>query len=143
MIHEIITQQYKNRQRRLLVPFGDDFKFKRAALQFSQMDQLMREINDHPEKYHARLRYSVVEDYFDDVFSEAAQSQLSSSSLSLTKPPLVYPIYRGDFLPYADNIDSYWTGYFSSRSHLKSMAWQVLVFSDFRILLISDRLKYI
>ena len=24
--------------------------------------------------------------------------------------PIAYPVYTGDFLPYADNADSYWTG---------------------------------
>lgn len=94
--------------QRLLVPWGDDFKFQNAELQFSHMDLLMKHVNDNVDRYGMRLRYSILNDYFDDVLAEAAESQR------------VVPLYSADFFPYADNGDSYWTGYFTSRSHLKA-----------------------
>jgi hypothetical protein len=72
-----------------LVPFGDDFKYKvcnklhmslnvndraqRAGLQFTNIEKLMAEINANPAKYGVRMRYSIVEDYFDDVFRDATE----------------------------------------------------------------------
>jgi hypothetical protein len=44
----------------------------------------------------------------------------------------VYPKYVGDFFPYADNADSYWTGYFSSRSQLKGSCALVVVLCMFK-----------
>ena len=45
-----------------MVPFGDDFKFKRASHQFGQMDQIIAEINGNPDVYaNLHLQYSVIE----------------------------------------------------------------------------------
>jgi hypothetical protein len=92
------------------VPFGDDFKFRNAEVQFQNMDQLvLLHQRQQPPRSACSVRYSNVEDYFDDV--HARRRRLARVTV---------PLYTGDFLPYADNGDAYWTGYFTSRSHLKA-----------------------
>ena len=93
------------RTRHLLVPFGDDFKFKNAERQFSNMDRLMEVINSNPSQYGMKIQYSTLSDYF------------AAVAASGVKFPLVA---GGDFFPYADNEDSYWTGYYTTRPLLKA-----------------------
>lgn len=93
------------RTRHLLVPFGDDFKFKNAERQFSNMDRLMDVINSNPAQYGMKIQYSTLSDYF------------AAVAASGVKFPLVA---GGDFFPYADNEDSYWTGYYTTRPLLKA-----------------------
>lgn len=90
----------------LLVPFGDDFKFKSADRQFQNMDRLIDHINGlaSGQQYRGmRIRYSTLTDYFEAV--SGAQEK--------------FPVLTGDFFPYADNEDSYWTGYYTTRPLLK------------------------
>ncbi|KAL6080566.1 Alpha-mannosidase 2 [Balamuthia mandrillaris] len=89
----------------LLVPFGDDFKFRKADTQFSNMDMLIEYINAHSDEYNLDIRYATVSEYFDAVHQEQA----------------AFPLYKGDFFPYADNKDSYWTGYYTTRPRLKRL----------------------
>ncbi|KAL9652227.1 hypothetical protein ABK040_011887 [Willaertia magna] len=90
----------------LLVPFGDDFKFKSADRQFSNMDRLIDYINKRNSG--VTVQYSTVTDYFEAL----------SQDFKDTK----YPVVKHDFVPYADNSDSYWTGYFTSLPNLKRAA---------------------
>lgn len=106
-----LAKELKNRAEayrtpNLLVTFGDDFKFQRAEHQFSNMDLLIGEINKG--NYGVKIQYATLSEYFDAVF--AAKKD--------------FPLYKGDFFPYADNSDSYWTGYYTTRPKLKGLTRQ-------------------
>lgn len=106
---EILVQSLRQRaesyrSNQLLVPWGDDFKFQNAEIQFSNMDKLIEYINSSPN-FNMQIKYSTLSGYFDSL---RENSQVS------------YPYYEGDFYPYADNEDSYWTGYYTSRPSLKA-----------------------
>ena len=92
--------------KHLLVTFGDDFKFKNAALQFQNMDLIIKNINSN-QGLGVHIRYSTLSEYFQAVHSDAHRKSVA------------FPFHRGDFFPYADNGDSYWTGYYSTRPNLK------------------------
>jgi len=92
------------RTRHLLVPFGDDFKFKAADRQFGNMDKIIAYVNSNPSAYRMRIQYSTLSDYF--------------SAVAAANVP--FPVIQGDFFPYADNEDSYWTGYYTTRPLLKA-----------------------
>ena len=80
------------RHRHLLVPFGDDFKFRNAELQFSNMGRLVRHIQEHSQEMGVWAQFSTLSDYFAAAHSEGQ-----------------FPSLQGDFMPYADNEQSYWT----------------------------------
>ena len=81
------------RHRHLLVPFGDDFKFRNAELQFGNMGKLVRYIQQNSHQLgNVWIRFSTLTDYFS---AAAAEGQ--------------FPSLQGDFMPYADNEQSYWT----------------------------------
>jgi len=93
------------RSNNLLVTFGDDFKFMNAEKQFSNMEQLIDYINQQRATWNVNIKFSTVSEYFDSVFQSKTQ----------------FTEYRGDFYPYADNEDSYWTGYYTTRPKLKRL----------------------
>jgi alpha-mannosidase II len=104
------TRSSSFKTRHLLVPFGDDFKFKNAERQFANMDRLMEAINKDTSNTYGgmKVQYSTLSDYFAAVSKESSQGQGVS-----------FPVLTGDFFPYADNEDSYWTGYYTTRPQLK------------------------
>ena len=53
------------------------------------------------------IKYSTPQRYFDALHEESESAKIK------------YPLYVGDFFPYADNEDSYWTGYFTSKPKIK------------------------
>lgn len=89
----------------LLVPFGDDLRFAAADKQFTNMEKLMRNINENVEG--VEIRFSTASEYFASV-----RQTLAVTSMKL-------PLFQGDFYPYADNAQSYWSGVFSSRPLFK------------------------
>ena len=80
------------RHRHLLVPFGDDFKFRNAELQFSSMTRIIEFVQQREAELGVSIRFSTLSDYFTAAASEGQ-----------------FPSLQGDFLPYADNEQSYWT----------------------------------
>lgn len=57
--------------RRVLVPFGDDFKFQDAALQFSNMDRIVRRINMNATQFGVNVTYSTLSEYFVALHADA------------------------------------------------------------------------
>lgn len=88
-----------------MIPFGDDFKFKDAEIQFSNMDKIIGlsflliilkyqdYINNKMEGVH--IRYATPSEYFASLFKYHHETH--------------FPVYQHDFFPYADNSNSYWT----------------------------------
>ena len=100
------------RTNQLLVPWGDDFKFRNAQHQFSQMDQIINEVMARPDEYDMTISYSTLSDYFKAVHQEAKAAS----------PAIAFPVYGDDFFPYADNGDSYWTGFYTTRPVMKAVS---------------------
>jgi hypothetical protein len=90
------------RHRHLLVPFGDDFKFRNAELQFGNMGRIVRYIQEHSAELGVWAQFSTLSDYFSGAQKDGQ-----------------FPSLQGDFMPYADNEQSYWTGYYTTRPLLK------------------------
>ena len=95
----------------LLVLLGDDFRYIDAAEWSQQHDNYMLlfdYMNTQPE-WNIHARFGTFSDYFD-----ALESRLEEDKQEL-------PTVAGDFFPYNDFADHYWTGYFTSRPHYKRM----------------------
>eukprot|EP01119_Soliformovum_irregulare_P019887 TRINITY_DN6388_c0_g1_i4.p1 TRINITY_DN6388_c0_g1~~TRINITY_DN6388_c0_g1_i4.p1 ORF type:complete len:1028 (+),score=331.23 TRINITY_DN6388_c0_g1_i4:166-3084(+) len=100
------------RTNQLMVPWGDDFKFQNADIQYDNMGKLIEHINSNIDKYHVKIQYSTLSRYFD-----AVKNMVESG----IPHKVEFSAYYGDFFPYADNEDSYWTGYYTTRPQLKGM----------------------
>ena len=68
------------RTSHLLVPFGDDFKFKNAGKQFQNMDKIINGINN---KGDMSIQYSTLSEYFDAVNEEATDKSIE------------FPLFKG------------------------------------------------
>lgn len=82
----------------MLMPFGCDFTFANAAMNFENMDKLITYFNAH-NTANMTMLYSTPGQYID-----ALQAQ-----------NLTWPTKYDDMFPYADNPQDFWTGYFASR----------------------------
>lgn len=107
------SQLYKNNV--LLIPLGDDFRYDKAEEWDQQHDnyqQLFNYINKKTE-LNAEIRFGTLSDYFDALRGRA--NKTGSSFLS------GFPVLSGDFFPYADRDDHYWSGYYTSRPFYKRL----------------------
>lgn len=86
----------------MLVPFGCDFTYANARMNFDQMDKLIKYFNEH-NTANITLMYSTPGAYID----------------SLHKQNLTWPVKYDDMFPYSDNPQDYWAGYFTSRQAAK------------------------
>jgi len=91
-----------------LLHAGDDFSYTHAKQYFNKVDELNKELeNEGKERgYNTSAIYSTVYDYFEGIHS-----------LNIT-----YGLFKGDFLPFQEPFtgwEDFWTGYYSTRLHLK------------------------
>jgi len=85
----------------IMIKMGADFVYENAISWYNNIDKLIEAINSKDERFH--LFYSTP-----DIYTEAR-----------AKEDLTWTTKTDDFFPYADCAHCYWTGYFTSRPHLK------------------------
>ncbi|CAA3024604.1 alpha-mannosidase At3g26720-like isoform X1 [Olea europaea subsp. europaea] len=95
-----LLQANVTRTNHIMWTMGTDFRYQYATSWFRQMDKFI-----HYVKMDGRVNalYSTPSIYTDA--KHAANEQ--------------WPLKTGDFFPYADHENAYWTGYFTSRPALK------------------------
>jgi hypothetical protein len=102
---------YKSGADHILFPFGCDFMFKHADRMYGNMSKVIDYINNNEKSYNLNVKYSKVSEYMNAIFPTNSP-----------QPNYQFTKIGGDFFPYADNIESFWTGYFVSRAEVKNMA---------------------
>ncbi|XP_013400341.1 alpha-mannosidase 2x [Lingula anatina] len=118
MKSQILLEQYRKKaslykSNVLLVPLGDDFRYLKAEewdLQYTNYQRLFQYMNSRPG-WNVQARFGTLTDYFNALY-ERVEVQPGS-----TVPG--FPVLSGDFFPYSDLGQSYWTGYFTSRPFYK------------------------
>eukprot|EP01119_Soliformovum_irregulare_P005383 TRINITY_DN1714_c0_g1_i1.p1 TRINITY_DN1714_c0_g1~~TRINITY_DN1714_c0_g1_i1.p1 ORF type:complete len:977 (+),score=300.90 TRINITY_DN1714_c0_g1_i1:52-2982(+) len=101
--NQVRRRAWSNQTPNLLVPFGCDFQFENAHMEFKNMDRLIDYLNANSDVYNLNVFYSTPTTYMEAVHAAGH----------------TWEVKTGDFLPYADDPHSYWSGYYSSRSALK------------------------
>ncbi|XP_071080920.1 alpha-mannosidase 2-like [Haliotis cracherodii] len=91
----------------LLVPHGDDFRYSSPSewnKQLTNLEKMFTFMNSKTD-FHIKIEFGTLSDYF--------------SALEKDKPHFThespFPSLSGDFFPYTDRSDQYWSGYFTSR----------------------------
>jgi len=97
-----MQQGYKTSH--LMHTAGEDFHYLAAAINFKNYDKLFSYIQS-VSGYNVNLAYSTPSEYIRSIY------------------PLgqTYPTKSDDFFPYANVINAYWTGYFTSRTAVKGL----------------------
>ncbi|XP_074275155.1 putative alpha-mannosidase At5g13980 [Silene latifolia] len=95
-----LSQANVTRTNHIMWTMGTDFKYQYAHTWFRQMDKFIHYVNLDGR---VNALYSTPSIYTDAKY--AANE--------------AWPIKTDDFFPYADRINAYWTGYFTSRPALK------------------------
>ncbi|KAI5651043.1 hypothetical protein M9H77_37048 [Catharanthus roseus] len=94
------SQANVTRTNHIMWTMGEDFRYQYALSWFRQMDKLIHYVNMDGR---VNALYSTP-----SIYTEAKHA---------TKEK--WPLKTGDFFPYADHENAYWTGYFTSRPALK------------------------
>ncbi|XP_052271397.1 alpha-mannosidase 2x-like [Dreissena polymorpha] len=97
----------------VLLPHGDDFRYATKPeweTQMFNLQKIMDYINRN-DRMQTKIKFGTLNDYFKAVKSEKAPGPPSS------KGP--FAVLSGDFLPYSDRSDQYWTGFYTSRPWIK------------------------
>ncbi|KAM7276612.1 hypothetical protein ACFE04_018478 [Oxalis oulophora] len=95
-----ISQANITRTNHIMWTMGTDFKYQYAESWFRQMDKFIHYVN---QDGRVNALYSTPSIYTDAKY--AANE--------------AWPLKTDDFFPYADDVNAYWTGYFTSRPALK------------------------
>ncbi|KAI3856688.1 hypothetical protein MKX03_026813 [Papaver bracteatum] len=95
-----ISQANVTRTNHIMWTMGTDFKYQYANSWFRQMDKFIHYVNMDGR---VNALYSTP-----SIYTDAKWASHES-----------WPLKTGDFFPYADRANSYWTGYFTSRPALK------------------------
>ncbi|KAK9272279.1 hypothetical protein L1049_002650 [Liquidambar formosana] len=95
-----VAQANITRTNHIMWTMGTDFKYQYAHTWFRQLDKLIHYVN---QDGRVNALYSTP-----SIYTDAKYATNES-----------WPIKTGDFFPYADRANAYWTGYFSSRPALK------------------------
>ncbi|XP_016973536.2 lysosomal alpha-mannosidase [Drosophila rhopaloa] len=99
-IDYVKTMSKSFRSTHIMVPMGDDFQYEEAAVNYKNMDKLIKYVNDRQSKgSQVNVFYSTPSCYLHELH------QLQQT----------WPNKTEDFFPYSSDSHSYWTGYFTSR----------------------------
>ncbi|XP_067620208.1 lysosomal alpha-mannosidase [Eurosta solidaginis] len=102
---KFVNQQAQNyRTNNIIITMGGDFTYQNANMYYKNLDKLIRYTNERQANgSNINLLYSTPSCYLK----------------ALHDADITWPTKDDDFLPYASDPHSYWTGYFTSRPTLK------------------------
>ena len=119
---ENLLQQYRLKANLfqhnvVLIPIGDDFRYDRPIEWDQQYENYMAlfEYMNQRKDWNVVARFGTVSDFFNVLRQHYPELYLDHSKNS----SMHLPILSGDFYPYSDNSNDYWTGYFTTRPYLK------------------------
>ena len=92
----------------VMIPFGDDFSFQKAKTVFKEIEEFLVDLKSLTDSkgYNTTIKYSNLYEYF----------------RILKDQELEFGQFKGDFLPFQELLNhqnDVWTGYYSTKIHLK------------------------
>ncbi|XP_041842380.1 epididymis-specific alpha-mannosidase [Melanotaenia boesemani] len=109
MVENIKQRAAWFRTSHVLWPWGCDKQFYNSSVQFSNMDPLMKYINQNSKEFGVTVQYATLSEYFQSIYQSNLTWDIRESE---------------DFLPYSTEPYQAWTGFYASRNVLKGLARQ-------------------
>lgn len=119
-----LYEQYKftagfYRYKTLYIGMGEDFSYPEPQSwddMYRNYEKLIHYINSRKD-WNMNVKFGTLTEYFNHVRNMEAKygKELDSS----------FPVLSGDFFPYSDWDDAYWTGYFTTRPALKRFGREI------------------
>lgn len=109
MVENIKQRAAWFRTNHVLWPWGCDKQFYNSSVQFSNMDPLMKYINQNSKEFGVTVQYATLSEYFKSIYQSNLTWDVRESE---------------DFLPYSTEPYQAWTGFYASRNVLKGLARQ-------------------
>ncbi|XP_067680551.1 alpha-mannosidase 2-like [Haliotis asinina] len=103
-------KSYLYKYNTILVPLGDDFRFDYEVewdQQYTNYGKLMNYMNNRRD-WKINVRFGTLKDYFEHMKQQKASKMYYRKDKGL-------PVLSGDFFPYSDRNNEYWTGYYTTR----------------------------
>ena len=100
----------------LYIGLGEDFSYSKAEdwdLIYSNFERLMKYMNNRID-WKVSIKFGILSDYF----RTTKHNEEKSSSAK-------FPILSGDFFPYSDWDNDYWTGFYTTRPFQKYFAREI------------------
>ena len=121
---DMLIDQYKKHStlystNKLLIILGDDFRYETAEetrSQFENYEKLFKYINNNKGGLRTSIKWSTLTDYFRALEEEKNRLTEIGSTVVENFQPI-----SGDFFTYADRLNHYWSGYYTSRPFYKEM----------------------
>ncbi|KAL3846905.1 hypothetical protein ACJMK2_017854 [Sinanodonta woodiana] len=104
----------------LYMGLGEDFSYQSPQdwdVMYTNFKKLMDYMNANKE-WKVNIKFGTLAEYFSDV-------RRNEESYSVKDKSLSFPVLSGDFFPYSDKENAYWTGYFTTRPFNKRIAREV------------------
>ena len=116
-LSKLLLGQYQRkanlfRHNVVLIPIGDDFRFDRDMEWDQQYKNYMKLFNyiNRKTEWKVEARFGTLHDYFNELDKAMAEAGETYND---------FPTLSGDFYPYTDKGNDYWSGYFTSRPFSK------------------------
>lgn len=120
-LSRLLLGQYEKKARLfkhnvLLVPLGDDFRYDREIEWDQQYKNYMTLFNhmNNKKEWNVHAKFGTIQDFYNELDAELEAD-----------PELKLPSLEGDFFPYTDEHNDFWTGYFTSRAYDKNLGREV------------------
>ncbi|XP_048738238.1 alpha-mannosidase 2-like isoform X2 [Ostrea edulis] len=104
----------------ILVPLGDDFRYDSAQewdQQYQNYNMLINYMNARDD-WKIDVQFGTLKDYFEILRKSEKQKKQQHNDKN-------FPTVSGDFFPYSDKSNAYWSGYFTTRPHAKKFSREV------------------
>merc|ERR1719153_640363 len=114
LVDFIMEQSTHYKTNHIILTMGEDFQYQAAHSWFLNLDRMIRHLNRRKDELDINMFYSTPACYLH----------------ALHSANLTWPAKSDDFLPYASDPHSYWTGYYTSRPNSKYMMRQAERYSQ-------------
>ncbi|XP_052215803.1 alpha-mannosidase 2x-like [Dreissena polymorpha] len=106
----------------LYIGLGEDFSYTRAQEwdnTYLNFEKILTYINNKSE-WNMRIKFGTMSEYFANIRQQA--KLLTSIGETTRNAASTFPVLSGDFFPYTERNQEFWTGYFTTRPLLKKFS---------------------